>query len=165
GTLALGLGLAGARGAAANDAPAVVVTRHVPTAEQALSSYAQNPLKNRRGLLQLEHDGTDTLPPVVLLAMGDARLRSGQRRQAARLFSEVIRGGRGEPFVSGARLGMGWNALLAGDVDAARPYLEEIAAAGTATSGLAKLLVALIDAGDGTRAAVETFDQVAADPS
>src|SRR5262249_56710003 len=103
GTLALGLGLAGARGAAANDAPAVVVTRHVPTAEQALSAYAQNPLKNRRGLLQLEHDGTDTLPPVVLLAMGDARLRSGQRQQAARLFSEVIDREPCEPFVICAR--------------------------------------------------------------
>jgi len=165
GTLALGLGLAGARGAAADDAPAVVVTRHVPTAEQALSAYAQNPLQNRRGLRQLEHDGTDTLPPVVLLAMGDARLRSGQRRAASRLFEAVLARDLGEPFESWARLGLGWNALRAGDVDAARPYLEEIAAAGTATSGLAKLLVALIDAGDGTRAAVETFDQVAADPS
>src|SRR5262249_32693979 len=89
----------------------------------------------------------------------------GQRRQAARLFSEVIHREPGEPLEGWARLGLGWKALRAGDVDAARPYLEEIAAAGTATSGLAKLLVALIDAGDGTRAAVETFDQVAADPS
>jgi len=105
------------------------------------------------------------LPPVVLLAMGDARLRSGQRRAASRLFEAVLARDPGEPFESWARLGLGWNALRAGDVDAARPYLEEIAAAGTATSGLAKLLVALIDAGDGTRAAVETFDQVAADPS
>jgi len=139
GTLALGLGLAGAPAAAAADAPAVVVTRHVPTAEQALSSYAQNPTKNRRGLRQLEHDGTDTLPPVVLLAMGDARLRSGQRRQAARLFSEVIDREPGEPFVSWARLGLGWNALLAGDVDTARPYLEEIAAAGSARGRAAHL--------------------------
>src|SRR5262249_51211559 len=118
GTLALGLGLAGARGAAAADAPAVVVTRHVPTAEHALSAYAQTPLQTRRGLLQLEHDGPDTLPPVVLLAMGDARLRSGQRRAASRLFEAVLARDPGEPFVSWARLGLGWNALLAGDVDA-----------------------------------------------
>src|SRR5499426_41818 len=163
GTLALGLGLAGARGAAADAAPAVVVTRHVPTAEQALSSYAQNPLKNRRGLRQLEHDGTDTLPPVVLLAMGDARLRSGQRRQAARLFSEVIDREPGEPFESWARLGLGWNALMAGDVDSARPYFADIADSGSNTSGMARLLVALVDASDGKDVGVEVFDKIAAD--
>jgi phosphatidylglycerol:prolipoprotein diacylglycerol transferase len=160
GLLALALGLAGPRAALADG-----TGRHVPTAEEALTAYAQNPLKNRRGLRLLEHSGTDGVPPVVLLAMGDARLRSGQRRQAERLFNEVLDRESGEPWESWARLGLGWNALMAGDVDAARPYFADIAEAGGGTSGMARLLVALIDASDGKDVGVQVFDQVAADES
>jgi len=130
----------------------------------ALAAYARNPLRSRRALRLLEHRGTADLPPVVLIAMADARLRSGQRRQAARLFEEVLAREPGEPWVGWAKLGLGWNALLGGDPDGARPWLEEVGSAGTPTSGLARLLVALIDASDGKAVGLKTFDEVARDP-
>jgi hypothetical protein len=67
-----------------------------------LNDYAQDPLGNRRGLRRLERRGTENVPPVVLLAMADARLRSGQRRAAARLFNDVLARDPGEPSISTA---------------------------------------------------------------
>src|SRR5262249_56238774 len=67
------------------------------------------------------------------------------------------------PFESGARPGLGWNALMAGDVDSARPYFADIAASGSNTRGMARLLVALVDASDGKDVGVEVFDRIAAD--
>src|SRR5262249_7130731 len=75
----------------------------------------------------------------------------------------VMGGRRGEPFESWARLGLGWNALMAGDVDRARPYFTNIADSGSNTRGMARLLVALIDASDGKDVGVEVFDRIAAD--
>ncbi|HUE31056.1 MAG TPA: prolipoprotein diacylglyceryl transferase family protein [Verrucomicrobiae bacterium] len=161
GALVLGLGtlaLPAPARAQAENAP------HVPAGAEALAAYARNPLHNRRGLRLLEHQGTADLPPVVLIAMADARLRSGQRKQAAHLFQELIDRQPGEPWASWAKLGLGWNALLGGDPDGARPWLQEVAGAGTPTSGLANLMVALIDASDGKAVGVRVFDEVARDP-
>src|SRR5437867_3768850 len=56
----------------------------------ALAAYASDPFKNRRVMHRLESRGTEALPPVVLIALADARLRSGQPRAASRLFEEVL---------------------------------------------------------------------------
>jgi phosphatidylglycerol:prolipoprotein diacylglycerol transferase len=131
----------------------------------AVVAYARDPLGSRRMLRRLEHDGPADASPLVLLAMADARLRSGQRRQATRLFSAVLARDPGEPWAGWARLGIGWSALVTGDVDGARPYLAEIGAAGTPASGLAKLLLALIDVHPGSPAASERCAAVAEDPA
>lgn len=157
--LVVGLGVAGLTTGAHADVPP-----NPAAGTEALAAYARNPLHNRRALRLLEHRGTADLPPVVLIAMADARLRSGQRRRAAHLFEELLAREPGEPWVSWAKLALGWNALLGGDPDGARPWLEEVASAGTPTSGLSGLLVALIDASDGKPVGVKTFDDVARDP-
>jgi prolipoprotein diacylglyceryltransferase len=134
-------------------------------AMEALVAYARDPVRNRRGLRRLERGGTEGLPPVLLIAMADARLRSGQRRAAAGLFEQILAREPGEPWASWARLGLGWNALVAGDLDGARPHLGAIAASGGRPGGFAMLLVALIDASDGRPVAIESLRLLAADPA
>lgn len=79
-----------------------------------LQKYAQNPLRNRRLLRRLEREGRDDHPPVVLLALADARLRSGSFAAAERLFARVTAAGAEEPFATWAVLGRAWASLLAG---------------------------------------------------
>jgi prolipoprotein diacylglyceryltransferase len=80
----------------------------------SLRKYAQNPLRNRRLLRRLEREGRNDHPPVVLLALADARLRSGSFAAAARLFTRVTAAGAEEPLATWAVLGRAWAAVLAG---------------------------------------------------
>jgi tetratricopeptide (TPR) repeat protein len=81
---------------------------------ESLQRYAQNPLRNRRLLRRLEREGRGDHPPVVLLALADARLRSGSFAAAERLFARVSAANPEEPFGTWAALGRTWASLLAG---------------------------------------------------
>lgn len=130
-------------------------------AAAAIAAYAEDPRHNRRQLRALEHQREGDAPPLLLLAMADARLRAGQRRAAAALFEELLEAHPEEPFGTWARLGLGWNDLLADDVDGARSQFDDIASGSSRAGTFARLLVALIDASRGRRSAVETFDRIA----
>ena len=100
--------------------PLLVVTLAAPVARaetpdwsESLRHYAQNPLRNRRLLRRLEREGRGDHPPVVLLALADARLRAGSFTAAARLFARAR--AAEEPFATWAALGGAWASLLGGD--------------------------------------------------
>ena len=80
----------------------------------SLQKYAQNPLRNRRLLRRLEREGRDH-SPVVLLALADARLRSGSFAAAERLFARASTATAEESLATWAVLGRAWAGLLAGD--------------------------------------------------
>jgi prolipoprotein diacylglyceryltransferase len=123
---------------------------------EALQKYAQNPLRHRRHLRRLEREGRDDHPPVVLLALADARLRAGNFAAADRLFAQAMTANPDEPFATWAVLGRTWARLLAGDVPAL-PAAEQ--------SPVAAVLRGLVEASHrGTNGADDSFAQVAEDP-
>ena len=148
--------------AAGGPAERQVARTPTPAAMEALATYARDPLKNRRLLRRLERDGTADLPPAMLLAMADARLRSKNRQTANRLFSEVLAQEPGEPWASWAHLGLGWSALLDGRFEAARLELQAVAPE-SRTGTFARILLAFIDAGDGKQA-TDILEAIAAEP-
>ena len=130
----------------------------------ALQDYAKDPVHNRRALRRFRHEPGASLPPVLLLAMADARLRGGNTRAAARLFDEVLSRDPGEPWAKWADLGLGWVALSEGEPLRARARFEHAADGGAPSSAVASLAVALIDLDDERdEAALERFEGLAAD--
>ena len=89
--------------------------RTSPRGRSPSQQYARNPLRNRRLLRRLEREGRDDHPPVVLLALADARLRSGSFAAAERLFARVAAANPEEPIATWAALGRIWASLLGGD--------------------------------------------------
>lgn len=100
----------------------------------SLAKYAQNPLRNRRLLRRLEREARGDRPPVVLLALADARLRSGSFAAAERLFARVAAAEPEEPFATWAVLGRTWVSLLAGDTP--EPIAGERSAVAAVMQGL-----------------------------
>lgn len=130
----------------------------------ALQEYARDPVHNRRALHRLRRERQENLPPVALLALADSRLRSGNRRAAARLFEQVLARGPGEPWAGWAELGLGWIALAEDDSVRARQRFERVAAGSAPSRGVASLAIGLIDLDDGmTEAAMERLDGLAND--
>ena len=123
----------------------------------SLARYAQNPLRNRRVLRRLEREGPGDHPPVVLLALADARLRSGRFAAAGTLFDRVI-AIADEPLASWALRGRSWARLLAGEESSFARVVDDARASAT-LHGAARLADAYArywardDAG-----AIEAFD-------
>ncbi|MEW6268796.1 MAG: hypothetical protein AB1689_05800, partial [Thermodesulfobacteriota bacterium] len=97
----------------------------------------------------LERDRQGALPPVVLLALADARLRGGALAAADQAFAEVAAQEAGTPWDGWARLGRGWVAIRRGDLAQARAHLVQVANAPEASATLATFMLAMIDAVDG----------------
>ena len=130
----------------------------------ALQNYAKDPLRNRRALRELRRERVENLPPVALLALGDSRMRSGNRRAAARLFEQVLARNPGEPWGGWAALGLGWIALVEDDTARARRLFARVGAGTAPSRGVASLALGLIDLDDGmTEAAMERLDGLAHD--
>jgi hypothetical protein len=106
-----------------------------PSWSEALEKYVQNPLRSRRLLRRLEREGRGAHPPVVLLALADARLRAGSFAAAKRLFARAAAANMDAPFGTWAVLGGGWASLLSDDVP--EPIVGEHGAVGTVLQGLA----------------------------
>jgi hypothetical protein len=129
---------------------------------RALGSYATDPARNRRTLLALRREGLENLPPYILLAMADSRLRTGNRAVARRLFQRVIDRSPGEPWVGWAHLGLAWLSMAAGQADEAGDHFRRVADSSSPSRDLARLALALLDAQTGrTREARATFDALA----
>jgi hypothetical protein len=92
----------------------------------ALRRYAQNPLRHRRLLRRIEREGREDHPPIVLLALADARLRAGSFAAADRLFARAMAAGPDEPFAMWAVLGRAWVRLLAEVEDDAGASLAQV---------------------------------------
>ncbi len=136
------------------------------TWSRALGAYAANPTEGRRALRALRREGIENLPPVILMAMADAQMRSGREHAAARLFDEVLTREPGEPWAGWASLGLGWVALGDGRLDAAREHFAAVAESMAQSRTVAALVLGLLDAGAGrTENAREVLGRVGDDPS
>lgn len=132
---------------------------------EALKAYAIDPVRNRRALRRLGRGGTDGLPPIAVLALADARLRSGNRPAARRLFDQVAAGDEGSPWTAWGRLGLGWVAILDGDPAVARGHFDAVAGGTSPARAMATLITALLDVElERTPAALETLDRLTEDP-
>ena len=137
-----------------------------PEWAEILGDYMQNPRRGRRALLKAGRHGRGDVPPLVLLAMADARLRQGQRGIARRLFEEVAYGGEDGPWVAWAELGLGWTAALEDDPADARRHFARVDERDSASRPLAMLLVALLDSEGGWRdEADQAFASIVDDPA
>src|SRR5262245_17999434 len=155
--------LARAETPAATAAPSVG-SPQAPAWTSALSEYARDPVENRRALDVLRRQDPAALPPVALLVLADADLRTRNTRAAARLFEAVRAGDAGEPWMSYAELGLGGIALQSGDLETARAYYQQARASGGPSSGPARLLLAVIESFDGDPAsATSAFEALAND--
>jgi hypothetical protein len=130
----------------------------------ALQAYARNGgATSRRRLLTLaRRTGTEDLPPIFLLAIADAQMRSGHSSAAAAMFDRVLVAPPPSPWGEWAHLGLGWVALQAGDLATARRHLAVVAASGVSSTAFASMMIGLVDAADGRpQGAVTAFDRVA----
>ncbi|HXJ35540.1 MAG TPA: tetratricopeptide repeat protein [Candidatus Eisenbacteria bacterium] len=136
------------------------------TTLQALSSYMENPARNRRAVLALRAYGVENLPPPALLALADAYLRSGQTPAAQTTFVRALAASEGTPWATWANLGLGWIALAGGDIGTARTHFQIVEAsvsdrAGEPTLAAVSGILALLDAADGhTSQSVEDFQRI-----
>jgi len=149
-SLVLGIALSGA----ADDS----VVMHLPPAARALMPDRLDP-RQLRSLLEIEHQGKVTLPAPVLLLLADAETRRGDWYEARRLFAKVVGSNPSDEWGNFGRAGLGWMALVRGDLDAAHDYYAQ----GGATGDLGRVLLALTDAAEGDAAAAETLRRLAAE--
>jgi hypothetical protein len=130
----------------------------------ALTTYAQDPRRNRRALLPLRREDPKALEPLHLLALGESSLRSRRYAAATRWFDQVIDREPGEPWTGWARIGLGWIALAQEDYAGARQQFALVADTSTAASaGLGRYVVALLDAVNDQPDAPAQFEAVAED--
>jgi hypothetical protein len=99
-----------------------------PAQQQAVAAYVIDPHANRTRLLALGRGRTKTLPPMVLLVVADAAVRSGRIRRARGLLAEVVARDETAVSVGWAEHGLGWTALVAGDLEVARTHYARVAA-------------------------------------
>lgn len=127
----------------------------------AIQRYASDPVHNRSALLPLRRQAVADLPPIALLALGDARLRAGNPSAARRLFAEVISREPGKPWDEWAEIGLAWSAVRLGDLDEAQEQFESLSERGSAVSPFADLMLALLDVDAGRfSAAADRFNVV-----
>lgn len=130
----------------------------------ALTTYAQDPRRNRRALLPLRREDPRNLDPLHLLALGESALRSRRYASATRWFDQVIDREPGEPWMGWARVGLGWIALAQEDYSGARQQFALVADTSTAVNaGLGRYVVALLDAVNDQPDAPAQFEAVADD--
>jgi hypothetical protein len=130
-----------------------------------LARYMQDPRRGRRALLRLGRRERGGLPPPLLLALADARLRQGRHAAARALFEEVAYGTATGPWDDWAALGLGWIAVLEDDTATARRHFARVAEGGSPSRPIATLLLVMLDAEGGTRASQEaTLEALADDP-
>ncbi len=131
---------------------------------QALTTYAENPFRNRRALLRLRREDTHELPPLYLLALGEAALRARRYDAAGRQFEAAIDRGVGEPWVGWAHVGLAWIALAREQYPEARQQFEAVVGTPASPSaGLARFAMALLDAAADEPGTAAQFEAVAAD--
>jgi hypothetical protein len=130
--------------------------------KHALMDYAADPARNGRALRALRRENPEGLPPLVLFALADQRLRAGNRAAAARLFETVLSLNPGEPWTGWAALGLGWVEATKSP-ERARERFAALARSSSPSGPLARLAEAFLDLRAGEMAAARRgFEEVAA---
>ncbi|MCW5891082.1 MAG: hypothetical protein KIT14_11100 [bacterium] len=157
--LVLVAGLAARAPAALRDHGAVP-----PEWQAALAAYGQDPVANRSALDPIMKVPLDQLPELYLVAVADAELRAGHPRAAVRAYRELRQRDAG-PLSELADLALGTLALELGATAGTRDNLVGLLGDPGPNGAIARLLLALDDAGDGnTDAAVAAFERLAGAP-
>ncbi len=165
---ALGLALLAATSARADAPPAAPIDMRAfdPIVASALGAYMTNPAAGRRPMLALGRGDLATLPPPVLLGIGDAQLRAGRPDAAAQAFQAVLAQSPPAMWTGYAEMGLGAVALAAGDFADAGGHYRRALAIGTGDLTVPRLVVALIDAASGAgAAALPALEAIAQDAS
>jgi tetratricopeptide (TPR) repeat protein len=133
-----------------------------PEWEAALTAYIQDPVRGRDEILALERsEGTDDLPPLGFLLLGDAHLRKGDYRTAEALFERTAGVDFGPTWEGVSDLGIGLSRLAAGDLAGAEKALDVAVGAGGAGGAVAALARGQLAAAGGRfPAALGDFDRV-----
>jgi tetratricopeptide (TPR) repeat protein len=125
-----------------------------------LQDYLRDPVANRNAVLALRVD-RNTLPPIAIVALGDAALRAGRRRLAAQYFEEVLARDGEQPWAGWAEMELGWSAVLDGDFGAAQARFGSVAATAPQFELAARLALGVAAGADGRfQLARGYFDQV-----
>jgi hypothetical protein len=130
-----------------------------------LRRYFQNPHgRARAALLEYGQGDIAGMPPVILLALGDAHLRAGDPASAGRMFEALSSRDPGPPWWGWAEIGLGWTSIVSGNLDGARSHYGAVASSGEPSRPIGVIGVALVDAADGgTRDAVAMLEPLTAD--
>jgi len=132
------------------------------TWQQVLQDYLRDPVRNRRAILALRSE-RQRLPPMFVLALGDAALRAGRQRQAVAYFSEVLERGADQPWAGWAELALGWIATLDDDLGTAHLHFAAVVDTAPQHAAAATLALGLVAGAEGNPRARELFDGVARD--
>ena len=115
----------------------------------AVEAYTGDPDSQAGALIDLAKGDTEEVPPIALLAVADAHLRSGHRRAADRVLADVLARDPGEPERSWAVAGRAWVAMQRRDVRGARRLLVDHV--GEDPVGLPAFALGMLEASHGDR--------------
>lgn len=129
-----------------------------------LQQYLRDPDAHLQAALAAGREDVDGLPSPVVLLLADAQLRARRSRAAARLFREVAARAEEGPWREWAGFGLGWLALVHGDVRAGREHYQALANEGGGNAA-ATLLLGLLEAMDRNPKALPLLRALHADPT
>jgi hypothetical protein len=136
-----------------------------PEWKAAITAYGLDPTANRAALEPIMKVPLADLPELYLVAVADAQLRAGRPRAAVRAYRELHLRDAG-PLSALADLALGTLALELGETAGVRDSLVGLLGDPGPNGALARLLLAVDDAGDGrTEEAIGAFEQLAGDPN
>jgi len=126
-----------------------------------LQDYLNDPVANRRAVLALRVE-RHTLPPMFVVALGDAALRAGRRRLAEEYFADVVYRDAGQPWTGWAEMQLGWIAVLDGDLGGAHLHFETVAETAPQYAAGARLALGIVAGAEGSGRSRELFAEAAA---
>lgn len=134
--------------------------------DRAFQDYLRDPDKGREEFLALARFRSADVPTVYLLALADARLRTGRSKEAKELFAEVAAIEPAGAWTDLAHLGAGFAAVRRGELEEARLHLEAVADSPRPQRHMASVLVATVDALEGDpNASAARFEAMMDDPA
>jgi hypothetical protein len=146
-----------------NLSAAPAADRAVPDWGSVVARYAEDPYRHRHALVALGGQATPALPPLILLALGDAQLRAMRLHGAEESFTYVLAQGASEPYAGWARLGLAWAALARRDHEGARARFATLAESESSAALLGEFALGFIEAADERPTAFERFAHLATD--
>ena len=132
----------------------------------ALAAYVASPRGARESLLDLERQIQPSTPAVYVLAIADARLRSGQTERAAALFRSAVARDPAGPLADWSHLGLAYAEFRAGRLVEADHQLSKVQGFTGSSKDLVDLFSASLQSLSGAHGeARRRYEKIAADDS
>jgi hypothetical protein len=142
-----------------------VIELPTPEAIMVLLHSVMDDPQIERQVLAVDPSQWTRLPEPGVLIVADVLVRRGRLAAARQLYEHLLaRSAEGSTWQQGARVGLGWIALVQNDPEGVRRYLGADGEHESQTP-IARVLLALLDAGDARPGAAEQLERlsVAAD--